>query len=177
VEDAVWAAITDALQRPGALMEEYRRQFAQAEAPDGKEVERKQLETALKRLNSQQDRITDAYVNEAMELPLYKSQMDKIRERRQQLEQNLANLEKRKQLWDVEQLALTRLETFSEMVSQGLEGLIFEEKQKLLRLVVEKIVVEEGKVRVEAIIPLDDTSADLVGLRPPGAYPGIQRRS
>ena len=169
VEDAVWAAITDALRRPEALVGEFRRQIAQAEAPDGKEMERKQLETALKRLNSQQDRITDAYINEAMELPLYKSQMDRIRERRQQLEQSLSDVEKRKQLWQVEQQALTRLESFTEMVSEGLEGLTFEEKQKLLRLVVEKIVVEEGKVRVEAIIPLDDTSGDLVGLRPPGA--------
>ena len=50
------------------------------------------------------------------------------------------------------------------MVSQGLEGLIFEEKQKLLRLVVEKIVVEEGKVRVEAIIPLD-SSADFLDIQ------------
>ena len=84
MEEAVWAAISDALQRPEALVEEYRRQVARAEAPDGKEVEKKQLETALKRLKSQQDRITDAYINEAMELPQYKSQMDKIRERRQQ---------------------------------------------------------------------------------------------
>ena len=68
---------------------------------------------------------------------------------------------------------MTRLESFTEMVSEGLEGLTFEEKQKLLRLLVEKIVVEEGKVRVEAIISLDDTSGDLVGLRPPGADPGV----
>ena len=173
VEDAVWAAISDALQRPEALVEEYRRQVALAEAPDSKEVEQKQLEIALKRLKSQQERITDAYINEAMELPQYKAQMDKIRERRQQLEQSLAALEERKQLRDMERQALARLEAFSEMVSQGLESLTFEEKQSLLRLVVEKIVVEEGKVRVEAIIPLDDTSRDLVGLRPPGADPAI----
>ena len=62
------------------------------------------------------------------------------------------------------------------MVSRGLECMTLEEKQRLLRLVVEKIVVEEGKVRVEAIIPLDDTSGDLVGLRPPGADSGIGSR-
>ena len=163
---------TTSSRRDSASWEEYRRQVAQAEAPNGKEVEKKQLETALKRLKSQQDRITDAYINEAIELPQYKSQMDKIRERREQLEQSLANVEKRKQLWDLEHQALNRLEAFSEMVSQGLESLTFEEKQSLLRLVVERIVVEEGKVRVEAIIPLDDGSGDLVGLRPPGLHPG-----
>ena len=172
VEDAVWAAISDALQRPDTLVEEYRRQVAQADAPDVKEVERKQLETALKRLKSQQDRITDAYINEAMELPQYKSQMDKIREGRQLIEQSLAEVEKRKRLWDMERQALTRLEAFRETVSQGLENLTFEERQSLLRLIVEKIVVDEGKVRVEAIIPLDEASGDLVRLRPPCLHPG-----
>jgi len=173
VEDAVWAAISDALQRPDTLVEEYRRQVAQADAPDVKEVERKQLETALKRLKSQQDRITDAYINEAMELPQYKSQMDKIREGRQLIEQSLAEVEKIKRLWDMERQALTRLEAFRETVSQGLENLTFEERQSLLRLLVEKIVVDEGKVRVEAIIPLDEASGDLVRLRPPGPDAGL----
>jgi len=106
-------------------VEEYHKQVALAEAPDSKEVEQKKLEIALKRLKSQQERITDAYINEAMELPQYKSQMDKKRERQQQLEQSLADVEKRKQLWDMERQALTRLEAFSEMVSRGLESLTF----------------------------------------------------
>ena len=55
----------------------------------------------------------------------------------------------------------------------GLDSLTFEEKQTLLRLVVERIVVEGGKVRVEAIIPVDDESAKVPALRPPSRHSRI----
>ena len=38
---------------------------------------------ALKRVKAQKDRITDAHVNEAMELDRYKAEMEKLRVRRQ----------------------------------------------------------------------------------------------
>lgn len=40
------------------------------------ELEQKQLQLALKRIGDQEDRITDAYRNEAMELDRYKSEME-----------------------------------------------------------------------------------------------------
>ncbi|MCL5265484.1 MAG: hypothetical protein M1343_09900 [Chloroflexi bacterium] len=39
------------------------------------DTERRQIKTALKRLKVQQDRVTDAYINEAMELGEYKARM------------------------------------------------------------------------------------------------------
>ena len=38
-------------------------------------------------------------------------------------------------------------------MAQGLEAMTFEERQQLLRLVVEGITVENGLVRVETVIP------------------------
>ena len=43
-------------------------------------------QAALKRLKSQEDRLTDAYLNEAMDLKRYKSEMDKLAKRREELE-------------------------------------------------------------------------------------------
>ena len=41
----------------------------------------------------------------------------------------------------------------------------FEERQQLLRLVVERIMVEEGKVRIETVIPTDQDSDKLRNVR------------
>ena len=41
-------------------------------------AKRKQLAVALKRVQAQEDRITDAYINEAMDLNRYKAEMDKL---------------------------------------------------------------------------------------------------
>jgi len=45
--------------------------------------------------------------------------------------------------------ALEHLERFCRQVSQGLETLTFEERQQLLRLVVERITVDNGRIRIE----------------------------
>ena len=108
---------------------------------------------ALKRAMAQEDRITDAYINEVMELDRYKAEMDRLRARRQELEcvaRGIAHTE-------LEELdrraALEHLERFCLQVSKGLETMSFEECQHLLRLLVERITVEDGHVRIETVIP------------------------
>ena len=58
----------DALKRPDLLAEEYTRRIEQSGAVDTVEYERKQITLAMGRLRTQEDRITEAYVNEAMDL-------------------------------------------------------------------------------------------------------------
>ena len=60
---------------------------------------------------------------------------------------------------------LAHLEAFCGQVSQGLENLSFQERQKLLRLVVDRIVLDEQRVRIEAAIPLG-SPGDFANLRP-----------
>jgi len=166
VEAAVWSAISEGLQNRDLLIEEYRRRTQQQNAIGALDTERRQIETALKRLKAQQDRVTDAYINEAMELGEYKARMDELRERKQRLEKQLADLEHLAECQARQKDVLTRLEAFCETVARGLESLTFEERQQLLRLVVERIVVEDGKVRVDGIIPLDGRIAGDDTLRP-----------
>jgi site-specific DNA recombinase len=170
VEEAVWDAITEAFQRRHVLVGQYRQRVALADIPDALEQERQQIQVALKRVNDQQDRITDAYMNEALELLEYKAKMDELRERKRGLEKQLASLEERGHRQSRERDALERLESFCEAVAQGLDNLTFEEKQQLLRLLVERILVENSKVQVEAIIPLDENIDEGARLRPQSRY-------
>ena len=43
-------------------------------------------------------------------------------------------------------------------MSEGLDHLTFEERQQLLRLLVERVTVREDRIRVETIIPMDQRS-------------------
>ena len=173
VEEPVWQAVADALRQPETLVEEYEKRVEQSQRPNGEDVDRKQLEVALRRLKSQENRVTDAYINEAMELPDYKQRMDQIREDRRRLEGQMASLEKRRNLQDSHQEALARLENFCENISIGLEHLAFEEKQALLRLLVERITVEGGRIRIEAAIPLGQRPTESSRLRPPSGNPKV----
>ena len=63
--------------------------------------------------------------------------------------------------------ALEHLERFCQNVSVGLDSLAFEERQQLLRLVVERAIVKDNSVRVETIIQSDKQNSGLLGTRHP----------
>ena len=120
------------------------------------EADRKQWQVALKKVKAQEDRVTDAYINEAMDLERYKSKMVTLRQSREDLERCAKELDQRQQQERDSKAALEHLERFCHRVSQGLDALGFEERQQLLRLVVEGITVDNGRVRVDTIIPPGD---------------------
>ncbi|MCI0869970.1 MAG: recombinase family protein [Chloroflexi bacterium] len=155
VEQAVWEAVAEALKQPHILVAEYERKLTGLGSLDAFEQERKQLSVALNRLAVQEDRVTEAYVNEAMELDRYKTEMEKLRERRTGLEVMENQLGRRAKQEQDANAGLRYLEEFCHRISDGIESLSFEDRQKLLRLVVERITVEDNNVRIETIIPPD----------------------
>ena len=155
VEQAVWEAVAEALKQPHILIAEYERRLSDLGSVDAIERERKQLSLALKRLAVQEDRITEAYLNEAMEIDRYKIEMEKLRQRRGGLEERDSQQVRRSKQEQSANAGLRYLNDFCQRVSNGLESLSFEDRQKLLRLVVERITVEDNRVRIETIIPPD----------------------
>ena len=147
--------MTEALEQPHVLMAEYERRLRDIGSVDVIEQERKQLSLELKRLAVQEDRVTEAYVSEAMELDRYKIEMDKLREGRNGLEELENQLGQRASQEQDAKAGLRYLQEFCNRVSEGLGNLNFEDRQKLLRLVVERITVEDNRVRIETIIPPD----------------------
>ena len=153
MEDAVWDTVKSALQRPELLVEEYRHRLTDVGATTDFEFERKQAALALKRVKAKEDRVTDAYINEAVDLERYKAEMEKLREERVGLERLAQDIDRRERQQQDSRGAIDHLERFCSQVAQGLETMTFEERQQLLRLVVEGITVENDLVRVETVIP------------------------
>ena len=99
--------------------------------------------------------MTDAYRNEAMDLSRYQTEMDRLANRRAELERMQQDIERRSQQEDANRKALEELKRFCGQVKVGLENFTFEERQQFLRLVVEGITVADGRVKVETVIPTD----------------------
>jgi len=117
--------------------------------------------------------IIEDYADQDIDLPDYTILIEKVKTRIQRLERHIADHQQTAAKQVADQNALTNVESFCETVSKGLDRLTFEEKQSLLRFLVERIVVEEGKVRVEAVIPLGGDTVDSVGLRPQSRDPDV----
>ena len=166
LEEIVWETVKDALQRPEVLVAEYKRRLKETGSTTGIDGERKQVHLALKRVKSQEDRVTDAYINEAMDLERYKLEMAGLGQRRTELERLSHELDgKAKQEIDSRK-AVEQLERFCSQVAVGLNSMTFEEKQELLRLVVERITFEANQVTIETVIPTRQNNDELRCARP-----------
>jgi len=165
VEQAVWESVADALKRPDLLAEQYQRSLVDVGARDTWDMELRQLDLGLKRVARQEDRLTDAYLNEAIDLDRYKAEMDGLKARRSGFERARAETEDRQRSAEDSEDALRDLEVFCRRVSEGLDALTFDERQQLLGLVVERITVDDDRVRIEAIIPRRGPSGGACELR------------
>jgi len=116
-------------------------------------AERKKLGIALKRVAAQEDRVIESYVSEAMNLDRYKEDMDKLTSHRQELDRPQGEVDQCQRQKQDTQKALAHLERFCHQVSKGLTSLTFDERQQLLRLVTERITVENGVARTDTVIP------------------------
>ncbi len=115
-------------------------------------AERKGAALALKRVKYQEDRVTDAYINEAMDLDRYKAEMDKLRLHKTGLERAAQEIDRREQRGRDSRKGLEHLESFCRDITRGLEAMTFAERQQLLRLVIERVTVDNGSVRIETVI-------------------------
>ena len=155
VEQAVWEAVTQALEQPHVLIAEYEGRLKDIATVRFIERERMQLSLELKRLAVQEDTVTEAYVDEVMELDRFKYEMEKLRRRRSGREGLEDRLKRRVKEGHDAKAGLHYLEESCDRVSTGLVSLSFQDRQKLLRLIVELITVGDNRVRIETIIPPD----------------------
>ena len=153
LEAAVWSAVTNAIQEPQVLVEEYQRLLEASSSGTGLEHEGQQVALAMKRARLQEDRVTQAYVDQAMDLNRYKKEMDRLRTRIGELEGISRELDRKSALEQEAQSGLQYLQTLCHTVAEGLEQLSFDEHQELRRLVVDQVTVENETVRIETVIP------------------------
>jgi site-specific DNA recombinase len=156
LEGAVWAAVTEALQNPQLLIDEYHSKLKASEASSSLDYELRQVALALKKVRAREDRFTQAYANEAIDLKRYQTEMDKLRLRAEALDVTSRDLSRKTGTEKDSERALEHLETFCLRIGEGLDNMSFEERQDLLRLVVDNVTVEKETVKVETIIPTSD---------------------
>ncbi len=153
LEDAVWTAVAEALQEPQVLVDEYRRHLENSGSGNELEHEGRQVALGVKQVSAQQDRVTQAYVNDVMDLNRYTKEMTRLKARKEELNRISMDLDRRAAQDREAQSGLRQLQTFCNNVAQGLDQMSFDERQELLRLVVDRVTVEDKMVRIETVIP------------------------
>jgi len=169
LEKAVWEHVAGLLRNPAQLAAQFEQFLASTAAGTAQEQEaQQQAQTRLDRLTRADQRLLDAYqagaitVAELSERRTQIAQQCRALDREQKLQQRL-----RQQRTKAEEVLLN-LEAFADRVRLRLTEADFTEKQAILQLVIEHVIVGEDTLEIRHVIPLRSPVPDPGGHPPPG---------
>lgn len=152
LDKAVWNSIISMLETPDLIQQEVERRLTDLEKAPMRQRE-KLLEGKLIKLETESNRLLDAYQNECIDLSELKERMGRIKREKnniiKEVEQAHTGLSK-KQLLELNEA----VKYFSEQLRISGENLELEEKRKILRMLIQDIQIGKDGISVEHIIPL-----------------------
>jgi site-specific DNA recombinase len=171
LEEAVWEHVKGLMRDPERLVSQFK-EFARSTSENGdrEEVEAKKFEGHLRRLSREQTRLVDAYQAGVIELEELEERQVKIAQRREALRtQYEQQAQLRRQATQAREV-LEDLKTFCRRINAQLEDATFQEKQAILQLLIERIIVGEDTLEIRHVIPLDGPPRNSTGsAAPPGS--------
>ena len=189
LETAVWVEVCKLLKDPQRLRQEYQRRL-DSSAQDPCTQHHKTLDSESRKLHKGIERLIDAYTEGLIEKTEFEPRLCAMRERLQNVEIQLKNLEDEAALVNELTLVIGRLEEFADRVASSLESLDFSGRRELIKTLVKRVEVFQDNIKVvfrigsgplnpKAVRRTMDNSShccDSVGLiHPPGIIGGIQR--
>lgn len=168
LEEAIWEHVKGLMRDPERLLVQFE-EFAHSISEDGdrEEAEAKKFEAHLRRLSREQTRLVDAYQAGAIELEELQERRARIAQRREALKtQYDQQAQLRRQAAQAREV-LEDLKSFCRRIDARLEDATFEEKQAILQLLIERIIVGEDTLEIRHVIPLDGPPRNSTGSTAP----------
>ena len=181
LDEIVWEQTQELIQHPEVILQEYSRRIhtkKQGELDLTALLMKKQKEIHYQELEKK--RLLDLYQTGIIALEEITPRLEVIRGRIKNIQQEYALLEEEKHREQKQLQLIEQFSAFQKKFSSRLEGLTFEEKKQIVRLLVDEVLVDSinEKLIVKHVIPLDKrfplrsgSGASLLGLCPPRGRP------
>jgi site-specific DNA recombinase len=155
LETAVWEHIRTLLVDPAQLLAQFER-FAAGADRDGQHARaaERPIATRLDRLARAEQRLVDAYQAEVISLAELSERRRSLAAQRRALEQQLAASQKLRREQVKARAVLDDLTAFCDRIRGRLEEASLADKQIILQLVVERIIVHESSLEIRHVIAL-----------------------
>src|SRR6059036_497811 len=156
LDELVWEEVGTRLQDPALVLEAYQDHKTlrrDSSIQSGIENDEK-LQLQIKFANKELSRLLDAYQCGALELPELQKRRQLVNSKLEMLNREQELLRKMTAEKKKETDIKASLEEFAALVSSSLKRISFENKQKLLRMVLGKVVVKDWRVDLYYNIPL-----------------------
>ena len=157
VEAEVWKTITSLLQHPDLLVQELER-ISEPGSPTREVLEEElaHLKKRLEDLPREERRLVEGYRKGLYADFMMREQMEKLHRERDDAERRRRELELQLARLDRAGSYRGQIGEFAAKVSQGLEHMDAPERRELLRLLVDEVVYDGGKLTIKTIIPLEE---------------------
>jgi site-specific DNA recombinase len=175
IEAVVWAHVRALLADPDRLLAQFERFASGAgELAERGRAADQPIECRLERLARADQRLVDAYQAEVITLTELGERRRSLADQRAILDQQLAATRKLRSEQVKAHAVLQDLTAFCERICGRLDTVSFADKQAILRLVVERIIVHDSSLEIHHVIPLHSPPP---GRRDPADGPSGRLRS
>ena len=158
LDELVWQDLCQLLTHPEIIATALRRAHGGAWLPQELQARRENLRRGQVALQTQLDRLTEAYLNQIIPLPEYQHRregLDHKLQGMQDLEKQLVHqVDRRNELAGL----TASIEDFCRRIQNGLENANFEQKRKLVELLIDRVIVQNGNVEIRYVIPTSPIS-------------------
>ena len=154
LDEVVWQKITELLENPELIIEQYKRQKDIA-LSCGIQKQCQKLEQQTQLYDKQIQRLIDAYQMEIITLKELETRKGSIEQKILQLQEQIRDIKAAEKKEIDYRKIFDNIEAFCSAVKQGIENASFEDKRKIIELLIEEVVVTNGKVEIVHIIPLE----------------------
>ena len=162
LDELVWGEVRRHLEHPALLREGYARLQAQVASPqdDGLADDMRALHKQLTELDREEHRLLDAYQAGLVDLDQLRQRQERLRQRRAHVTGSIEVLQAERKTAQQQAQLQTDLETFVDTIRGPLATLDFDARQQLVRTVLERVMVEDGRVDIHFAIPLPEPPPD-----------------
>jgi site-specific DNA recombinase len=145
VEDAVWLDLCALLKDPERLQREFERRLDGSPSQD---VDDTHLQKSIAQLKRRIGRLIDAYENGWLDKAEFEPRIQRTKERLLREEETLAQHQRDASNDEELRLLFGEFAVFAEQLTESLEQADFTTRRKLLRLLINRIEVDQDEVRI-----------------------------
>jgi site-specific DNA recombinase len=158
LDEVVWKDLCEVLTHPASIADALKRAHGGGWLPQELEMRQENLRQGRAALGRQLERLTEAYLGEVIPLAEYHRRRKDLEQREEALASQERQLEgqahKRMELAGV----AGSIEDFCERVRGGLAEATFEQRRKLVELLIDRVIVTDEELEIRYVIPTDPSS-------------------
>jgi site-specific DNA recombinase len=158
LDEIVWKDLCEVLTHPESITEALKRAHGGGWLPQELKARQENLHQGRSALGRQLERLTEAYLGEIIPLAEYQRRRKDLEQR----EEALASQERQLQAESRQRMELAgvadSIEDFCERVRSGLAGATFEQRRKLVELLIDRVIVTDEEIEIRYVIPTSPES-------------------